>query len=177
MEPATRLMAPDVYDKWNLKGDEKKTMRFYLKKLKSNNTKTRDKYTKLWQYEKELFKFMNFPRIKFNKVKSKKKKRWFSKNNRYTLALMECYYYMNHAFVPDGYILRNVHKLNGIPGIIIHGRYDIICTPDNAYKLHNKWSSSKLVIAPMSGHGSMDKGNAEALLKAYRKFEKLRKKK
>jgi proline iminopeptidase len=171
MECSTKLMAPELYDKWLLKKDEKQTMKFYLKKLKSK--KERYKYAKLWSYEDKLFPIMNFPKIVPEKKVKKVVKQ--NKDDNYTTALLECYYYLNHAFMPDGYIYKNAHRLKGIPGFLLHGRFDIICTPANSYKLHKLWKGSKLMINDLSGHGGYDKNNALSLLKAYKTFEKFKK--
>lgn len=170
MEPATRIMAPDIYDDWMTKKTEKETMKDYAVKLRSKNSVVKNKYMKRWQYEEKLFGFMDFPRIKT--PKHKKGTKFLSKKDQYTLALLECHYYRNHAFVKDKYIYKNAHKLKNIPGFIIHGRFDIICSPENSYKLHKLWKKSKLMINDLSGHGVNDKGNAKALLKAYKYFEK-----
>lgn len=172
MEPSTRIMAPEVYDHWKIKKSEKETMKCYLKNLQSKNKKTREKYMKQWQYEDKLFKLMKFPSILSKKEQNKKRKTKTKsdKEKEYTLALMECYYYMNHAFISDDYIDKNAYKLNKIPGFIIHGRYDMICSASNAYKLSKKWKRANLCINNMAGHNVYDKTNAISLLKAYRSF-------
>ncbi len=59
-------------------------------------------------------------------------------NESYALAFarIECHYFVNGGFFDsDGQLLKNAHRLAGIPGVIVHGRYDV-CTPfRNAWDL------------------------------------------
>ncbi len=77
--------------------------------------------------------------------------------------LMETYYIKNRFFIEEDHILNNVKKLEGIPGYIVQGRYDLICPPINAFHLHQKWSSSKLKLINTAGHSSSDTGILENL--------------
>ena len=49
-------------------------------------------------------------------------------------------------------IVANAHKLKDIPGIIVHGRYDVVCPLDNAFALHQAWPGSELQIIRDAGH-------------------------
>lgn len=62
------------------------------------------------------------------------------------------HYEMNNDYRPDNYILDNTTALSKTPTIIVHGRYDILCTIDQAYELDAKLENSELVIAGSSGH-------------------------
>jgi len=49
---------------------------------------------------------------------------------------IENHYFVNHGFFDEGQLLRDAHKLHGIPGVIVQGRYDV-CTPaKSAWDLH-----------------------------------------
>jgi len=89
----------------------------------------------------------------------------------YAFALLENYYMANGCFLEEGQLLKNADKIRDIPIIMINGRYDMICPPVNAYRLHKKLPQSKLVIAESAGHWMGDPPVERALLKAMRKFE------
>lgn len=57
-------------------------------------------------------------------------------------------------------------RLQHLPAIIIHGRWDAICLPQMAYLLHQAWKKSDLWIIPSGGHSSNDPAIASALATA-----------
>ena len=83
-----------------------------------------------------------------------------------SLARIETHYFVNGAFLEHDQILRDAHKLAGIPGVIVHGRYDVICPLDNAYALHKAWPGSELQIIREAGHASREPGIVDALIRA-----------
>ena len=56
--------------------------------------------------------------------------------------------------------------LKDIPGIIVHGRYDMICPVEQAFALHSCWLNSELNIIRDAGHASLESGIVDALIKA-----------
>lgn len=66
-------------------------------------------------------------------------------------SIIEMTYLENNCFMPDRYIIDNVHKITA-PVWLIQGRYDMICPPITAYEIHNKLPNSKLIWTT-SGHG------------------------
>jgi proline iminopeptidase len=89
----------------------------------------------------------------------------------YTGALLECYYANNGCFLEEGQLLRDTYRIQNIPTIIVNGRYDIVCLPISAYRLHKKLPASKLIIAEEAGHLMSEKPIEKELLKAMLKFE------
>ncbi|GGY86468.1 proline iminopeptidase [Cellvibrio zantedeschiae] len=83
-----------------------------------------------------------------------------------SLARIEAHYFVNNAFLEENQILRDAHKLADIPGVIVHGRYDVICPLDNAYLLHKAWPGSELNIIREAGHASREAGIVDALIRA-----------
>jgi len=63
---------------------------------------------------------------------------------------IEIHYLVNDCFMPDRYILNNAHKLK-MPIWLIQGRYDMVCPPKTAYRLHQKLPNSELIWAT-AGH-------------------------
>ena len=64
----------------------------------------------------------------------------------------------------EDYIVKSANVLNNIPGLIVQGRYDLICPPNNAYELHKNWKKSKLTIINTAGHSSSDEGILENMI-------------
>ncbi|MBD3671769.1 MAG: prolyl aminopeptidase [Gammaproteobacteria bacterium] len=83
-----------------------------------------------------------------------------------SIARIECHYFMNQAFLEADQILRDIARIHSIPGIIIHGRYDIICPMENAWALHQAWPQSRLQIIDGAGHAASEPGILSALIQA-----------
>ena len=89
--------------------------------------------------------------------------------NPYTalsLARIECHYFVNDSFLQPEQILRNADRLKGIPGVIVHGRYDVVCPVENAWQLHQAWPEAQLKIIPDAGHSASEPGTVDALVQA-----------
>jgi len=61
-------------------------------------------------------------------------------------------YEANNYFLKPDEIIKNIKRIQNIPTVIVHGRYDILCPMDNAWELHKELSNSELVILPSSNH-------------------------
>ncbi len=83
-----------------------------------------------------------------------------------SLSLIETHFFVNKCFIEPNQILRDAYKLEGIPSIIVHGRYDMICPLDNAYLLHQAWPGSELHIIRDAGHSAAEPGITDALVNA-----------
>ena len=86
------------------------------------------------------------------------------------LALIEAHYFVNDAFLRPNQIIEDAHRLQGIPGVIVHGRYDMVCPFDNAFALHEAWSGSELKIIADAGHAASEPGITDALVRATDRF-------
>jgi proline iminopeptidase len=89
-----------------------------------------------------------------------------------SLARIEAHYFVNNAFLSENQLLRNAYLLAGIPGVIVHGRYDVICPLDNAYLLHKAWPESELHIIREAGHSARELGIVDALIRATNEMAK-----
>lgn len=83
-----------------------------------------------------------------------------------SLARIEAHYFVNDSFISENQILDNIQTLHGIPAVIIHGRYDMVCSLDNAVSLQRVWPDAKLQIVRDAGHASRDPGILDALVRA-----------
>jgi proline iminopeptidase len=83
-----------------------------------------------------------------------------------SMARIECHYFMHDAFLRPNQLLDDAYRLEGIPGIIVHGRYDLICPLENAWELHRSWPGSELQVIADAGHSAGEPGIARALVAA-----------
>jgi proline iminopeptidase len=89
-------------------------------------------------------------------------------------ARIECHYFINGGFLnPPDQLLQQVDRIRSIPGIIIQGRYDVVCPMISAWELHQAWPESELVIVPDAGHSMTEPGIQTALLAASDRFAAL----
>ena len=86
-------------------------------------------------------------------------------------ARIECHYFVNKGFFrQDGQLLADAHRLKGIPGVIIQGRYDVVTPPMTAWDLHKAWPDAAFVMVPDAGHTGSEPGIADALVRATDQF-------
>ncbi len=83
-----------------------------------------------------------------------------------SIARIECHYFVNQAFLEPDQLLRDMPKIAHLPGVIVHGRYDVVCPLDNAWALHQAWPNSELQIIRDAGHAAGEPGIADALVRA-----------
>jgi proline iminopeptidase len=81
------------------------------------------------------------------------------------LARIECHYFMNNSFLAPDQIIRDAGKLRDIPGIIVHGRYDMVCPLDNALALSKAWPEADLRIIRDAGHSASEPAIVDALMR------------
>jgi len=85
------------------------------------------------------------------------------------LAPLEAHYMVHQCFLPDNYVLDNAGALSGIPTAIVHGRYDVICPPRDAYTLHQFLPGSRLHFV-CAGHSASEEAIREALIAELARF-------
>ena len=81
-----------------------------------------------------------------------------------SLARIECHYFVNHVFLKDQPLLKYIDRLSNIPGVIVHGRYDVVCPIEQAWLLHQHWQQAKLHIIPQAGHSAFEPGITDCLV-------------
>ena len=79
---------------------------------------------------------------------------------------MEAHYFINDCFMTPNQLLRNATALAQIPGIIIQGRFDLLCPPATSLALSNVWPGSGIRIIEEVGHSLYDPGVRDAVMKA-----------
>jgi len=86
-------------------------------------------------------------------------------------ARIEAHYFVNRGFLKqDDQLLRDVRKIRKIPGVIVQGRYDVVCPIRSAWDLHRAWPEAKLVIVPNAGHSISEPGIRSALIEETERF-------
>ncbi len=86
------------------------------------------------------------------------------------LARIEAHFFVNDCFIRENQIIEDAGLLAGIPGVIVHGRYDAVCPLDNAFALHQAWPESELHIIRDAGHVASEPGITDALVRATRRM-------
>ncbi|EDV27170.1 uncharacterized protein TRIADDRAFT_22406 [Trichoplax adhaerens] len=97
-------------------------------------------------------------------------------NDYFTLAFarIECHFSVHGGwFKSANHILDNVEKIRHIPGVIVQGRYDVICPVQTARDLHKAWPEAEFHIAPDAGHSEYERGIIGRLIEATDKFRNI----
>ncbi|MCA0042107.1 prolyl aminopeptidase [Celeribacter litoreus] len=82
-----------------------------------------------------------------------------------TFARIENHYFTNKAFLEfDGQLLSRLDQMQDVPGTIVQGRFDMICPPLTAHKLHKAWPKSRLLMVGQAGHALSEPGITQALV-------------
>lgn len=89
------------------------------------------------------------------------------------VARIEAHYVAHLAFLDDGELLRGIGRFRHVPGVIIHGRYDMIAPIDGAFALARAWPEATFVLAEGESHSTADPIIRTALLDATDRFAEL----
>jgi proline iminopeptidase len=82
-------------------------------------------------------------------------------------ARIENHYFVNGGFFEvEDQLLRDADRIKDIPGVIVHGRYDVVCPIQSAFELHAAWPNSQLVVSATAGHSGFEAENVDALVQA-----------
>ncbi|HRO15991.1 MAG TPA: prolyl aminopeptidase [Paracoccus sp. (in: a-proteobacteria)] len=65
---------------------------------------------------------------------------------------LECHYFANGCFLDEGQLLRDRHRIEHLPAVVVQGRYDMVCPPVSAHELARGWDRCELRMIPASGH-------------------------
>ena len=82
-------------------------------------------------------------------------------------ARIECHFFANGGFFKeDGWILKNIDKIRGIPGWIVQGRFDVVTPMDSAWSLKTAWPEANFDVIWDAGHASTEPGIVDGLVRA-----------
>lgn len=91
-------------------------------------------------------------------------------------ARIECHYFMNGGWLTGEQALltpANLDRMRHIPGVIVQGRYDVVCPAESAWALHKAWPEATLHLVPDAGHSASEPGIVHELVTATDRFAAL----
>lgn len=72
---------------------------------------------------------------------------------RRNFATLVIHYWSHNLFLPESGVFGRMDRLAGIPGAMVHGRYDVSGPTQTAWRLQQTWPGSTLVVVEDEGHG------------------------
>lgn len=141
-------------------------MQAFYKRLTSDDPKVRLEAAKAWSiWEGSTSKLFPDPALieKFG-------------SDEFSLAFarIECHYFVHGGFLQtDDQLLRHVDRIRHISGVIVQGRYDVVCPMTSAWDLHRAWPEAELHIIPDAGHSMTEPGIRAKLVESTEKFSEL----
>lgn len=86
-------------------------------------------------------------------------------------ARIEAHYFVHDAWLDQGRgLLENIDAIRGIPGVIVQGRYDVVCPAKSAWDLHLAWPEADYRIVPDAGHSASEPGTVHELVSATDRY-------
>jgi proline iminopeptidase len=87
------------------------------------------------------------------------------------LARIEAHYFVNRGFFSyENQLLDGIERIRAIPGVIVHGRYDVVCPIDTAFELHRRWPEADFRIVRDAGHSAFEPGITAELIAATDRY-------
>jgi len=83
---------------------------------------------------------------------------------------MEMHYARHRYFIEENQILKNCGRLQAIPTVIIHGRYDLVCPMEAGMKLVQALPAADYIVLPNAGHIAKGDEMIDALVTASDRF-------
>jgi proline iminopeptidase len=85
-------------------------------------------------------------------------------------ARIENHYFVHNGWMDEGQLIRDAHKLAGVPGVIVQGRYDMATPARTAWELHRAWPQADFHMVDDAGHAFNEPGILTHLLNATDRF-------
>lgn len=89
---------------------------------------------------------------------------------RLAFARIVTHYFRHRAWLADGQLLRDIDRLAGVPGALIHGRIDLEAPLGTAWALARAWPDAELTVIDGAGHETTTPGMTEAIMTAIQRF-------
>jgi proline iminopeptidase len=87
------------------------------------------------------------------------------------LARIEAHFFRHHLFTGERDLIVRAARIRDLPGIIVQGRYDMVCPIASADELARAWPRAELVIVPDAGHSAMEPGIRAQLVLATERMK------
>jgi len=157
---------PDLWEQYVApipKAERRDMVRAYYKRLTSHNKETRLRAARAWSTWEGATSYLQANRGYLAKFKRGDYVNAF--------ARIECHYFINRGFFQrDGQLLHNAGRIRRIPGVIVQGRYDVVCPMRSAWDLHNAWPEAELRVVADAGHSAFEHGTAVELVRATDRY-------
>ncbi|MGB1012707.1 MAG: prolyl aminopeptidase [Nannocystaceae bacterium] len=86
-------------------------------------------------------------------------------------ARIESHYFVNGGFLRcENQLLEEIDQIRKIPGVIVQGRYDVICPVDSAWELTRLWPEVNFRLVADAGHSAFEPGIIHELVSATDRF-------
>ncbi|WP_157015174.1 prolyl aminopeptidase [Mesorhizobium xinjiangense] len=137
-------------------------MMAYRKRLTASDARTRVEAARAWSlWEGETITLLPEPATsdKFGE-------------DEFALAFarIENHFFVHGGWLDEGQLLRDAHRLADIPGVIVHGRYDMPCPARIAWELHKAWPKAVFHLIEGAGHAYSEPGILDRLMRATDMF-------
>lgn len=157
-----QIFRPDLYADWtSLLGAEEqsKPLQSYLARLESPDPAIKSAAARMWSaYERSLSELLpSSIRIALQSEREP---------SLPPTPIVEAHYIRNDFFFAPDQLLRNAKRLEGIPGALIQGRYDLLCPPVTAQAVADAWPGAKLMFIDKAGHAMTEPGVLDAMREA-----------
>ncbi|MSQ99841.1 MAG: prolyl aminopeptidase [Gammaproteobacteria bacterium] len=162
----TGALFPDLYEHYiqPIPLEERRDiMGAYYRRLTSEDASTRANAARAWSIWEGATSFLALNPDYILKFKESE----FSE----AFARIECHYFVNGGFLSSpNQLLDDVPKIRHIPGVIVQGRYDVVCPMKSAWDLHQAWPEADLRIVGEAGHSAFEPGILSELVAATDHF-------
>ncbi len=88
------------------------------------------------------------------------------------LARIEAHFFRHHLFEGARDLVARIGSIRRLPGIIVQGRYDMVCPIGSADALARAWPEADYRIVPDAGHSAMEPGVREQLVLATERMKR-----
>jgi len=89
------------------------------------------------------------------------------------LSRIEAHYFTHHLYAPEQDLVRHIGRIRHLPGVIVQGRYDMVCPIVSADELAQAWPEAEYSIVPDAGHSAMEPGIRSRLVGAMERLKRL----
>lgn len=90
------------------------------------------------------------------------------------LARIEAHYFRRNVIGPDEDLVARADRIRHVPGVIVQGRYDMVCPIVSADELARAWSAAEYIVVPDAGHSAMEPGIRTQLVAAAERLKYVR---
>ncbi|MCF7698586.1 prolyl aminopeptidase [Loktanella sp. M215] len=155
---------PDLWDRFVQlipEGERGDLIAAYHRRLFSGDMMTETKYARAWAQWENALAAMDSDGVTGESPADYAR----------AFARLENHYFQHKGWLDaDHQILALTDRLAEIPGVIVQGRYDMICPPVSAWTLSRQWPQGKLTLVGRAGHALSEPAISAELVRAMDRF-------